>query len=97
MNTIHLVATMVALPLLASTARGDPSRIAAETLQVDALKSAYLACDRQTSRGRMDPATASRCMAISSVLTQRAFEGDFDRLIAWWRAEKARAAHAATR
>lgn len=96
MNRIHLAATMVALPLLASPARGDPNRIAAETLQVDALKAAYLACDRDTSRDRMEPATASRCMAISSVLMRRAFEGDFDRLIAWWRAEKARAAHAAT-
>lgn len=96
MTKLHLVAAMLALPLLASPSRADPYRIAAESLTIDALKSAYLACDRETSRNRMEPATASRCIAISSALMERAFDGDFDRLIAWWREEKVRAMHAVT-
>jgi hypothetical protein len=91
MTKTHLAAVILAFPLLAPAARGEPDRIAPKALPVDALKVAYLACDRETSRGRMDPGIASRCMAISSELMQRAFEGDFDRLIAWWRTEKARA------
>jgi len=95
MTRIHLAAAILALPLLAPAAHGEPERFAPKAPSVDALKAAYLACDRDTARGRMDPAIASRCMAISSELMQRAFEGDFDRLIAWWRTEKARATHAA--
>ena len=90
MTRTHFAAAMLSVPLLAPQARSEPDPIAPDGSRVETLKAAYLACDRQTSSYRMDPTTAGRCMDVSSELMQLAFDGDFDRLIAWWRAAKAR-------
>jgi hypothetical protein len=61
-----------------------------ETVAIHTLKGAYLACERETSGTRMDEETASRCSGISNELVRRAFGGDFERMIRWYGAEKAR-------
>lgn len=90
MTATRFAAVMLSVSLLAPQARSEPDPTARAGSRVETLKAAYLACDRETSSHRMDPTTADRCMDVSSELMQLAFDGDFDRLIAWWRAAKAR-------
>ena len=70
-----------------------PTRLHAEGGACDAvpleqLKSSYLVCDQVMSRQRVEPLLAQRCAEIGEALKQRAFDGDFERLIAWWRRER---------
>lgn len=62
---------------------------------VEQLMAAYLACDRLMSRQRVEPALAQRCAAVGERLLQRGFDGDFERLIAWWQGARAPIAAAA--
>jgi len=58
-------------------------------LDVAQLKTAYLACDEQASERLLDMGSAALCSQVGEALKQRAFDGDFNRLIEWWRAAKA--------
>jgi hypothetical protein len=58
-------------------------------LDVAQLKTAYLACDEQASEHVLDIGSAMLCSQIAEALKQRAFDGDFTRLIEWWRVAKA--------
>jgi hypothetical protein len=73
-----------------------PFAAAAQTpiaeLPVERLKAAYLACDHVSSQRPLLAEESRLCLEIAEVLKVRHFDGDFDRLIAWWRAEKQRAA-----
>lgn len=60
-----------------------------EAASIESLKQAYLACDRLMSNQRVAAPLAQRCASIGERLQQRAFDGDFDRLIAWWQRERA--------
>jgi len=42
----------------------------------------------------LDAQTFNRCAIVGNELLKRGFNGDFERLLAWWRAEKAQAARA---
>ncbi len=55
---------------------------------VHELKQAYLACEHAASRDRLDFGTAAVCSLIGEELLKRAFDGSFERLLAWWRANK---------
>jgi hypothetical protein len=59
-----------------------------DSVSVDELKRVYLACDRVASQQLLDSATAAHCSLAGEALQKRAFEGSFDQLLAWWRAEK---------
>jgi len=80
-----------ALPLAlamvtAVAAPPDRSHLAAVT--VDELKVAYLECDRRASHALLDVADAAHCSMVFEELKQRAFGGDWNRLLAWWRAQQ---------
>lgn len=66
----------------------QPPAAACKPAPIEQLKAAYLACADHTARHRMDEALAQHCGAIGEQLKQRAFDGDFDRLIAWWQRER---------
>ena len=64
-------------------------------------------CSASSSSTRADPTEAlpgrpscrqgfQRCTAVADELLKRGFDGDFDRMIAWWRLEKQRFAQAET-
>ena len=55
---------------------------------VAALKEEYLRCDRVSARQRLALQAAIYCSAISEELLKREFHGDFDLLLAWWRAAR---------
>ena len=44
----------------------------------------------------LDAATYQRCSAVGEELLKRGFDGDFERLLAWWRQEKPRFARTET-
>ena len=53
----------------------------------DDLKDIYLRCAAFSSRTRMDQDAAALCSTVSEILMKRSFEGDFNALIAWWKAQ----------
>ncbi|MGZ5205796.1 MAG: hypothetical protein ACXWCU_11435 [Caldimonas sp.] len=93
---IHRLACAAALSLgLFATldmARAGETLLAAVPL--DRLKSAYLACDRVTSQAVVDLDRFVQCERVGDELLRRGFGGDFERLLAWWHAEKANQAAA---
>lgn len=75
------------LPALALAASGAaPAEPAAHELA--ALKRAYLTCDREASRRLLAPGEAMACSVIGEQLLQQGFGGDWERLLAWWRAAR---------
>jgi hypothetical protein len=83
----------LALAALTATAEPDRSHLAAVT--IDELKAVYLACDRRASSALLDAAEAAHCSLIHEELKQRAFGGDYARLLAWWLSQ--RVSHAPAR
>jgi hypothetical protein len=73
-------ATWIVLGLLAcSQASGT------ESDPVESLKDVYLACDHAATQRRLTPAEAMQCSIVAEQLLQRGFDGDLDRLLAWWK------------
>lgn len=67
-------------------AQGPPRFL--PTVALAELKQVYLACDQAASRQLLDMETAAHCSFVGEALQKRAFEGNFDLLLAWWRTEK---------
>ena len=95
MNT-HSLLLAAALALGAFAARSEPVHLAVAALPLDHLKMAYLACDRAATESALNPSDFQRCVVVGDELLKRGFGGDLDRLLAWWRIEKARFARAET-
>ena len=85
--TTCLVAIVPAVVDMAP-ARAEPTPLATSAL--DDLKRAYLWCDGAAAKGRLDTASIARCSVIYEHLKRHAFEGDFERLLAWSRAQQVR-------
>jgi len=81
------VATVAcALCVASATTLANP-KVSDEELKdfVEALKTAYLWCDHAAASRRLSSADIMRCSVIYEELKQRAFGGDFERLLAWSR------------
>jgi hypothetical protein len=61
------------------------SNVELKAVSIDALKTAYLACDQAAVEGRLSGAAVMQCSVIYEELKQRAFGGDFEKLLAWSR------------
>jgi len=83
-NTSLLAAAALAFaaaaPVAAQPVPKDPSAVS-----IGQLKDNYLACERMAMRGALDSRTAAVCSAYYEALLKRGFDGDFDRMFAWWR------------
>jgi uncharacterized YccA/Bax inhibitor family protein len=75
-------------------AQGHPRFL--PTVPLAELKQVYLACDQAASRQLLDMETAAHCSFVGEALQKRAFEGNFDLLLVWWRTEKLNTSGAAT-
>jgi hypothetical protein len=83
---------IAALALLAGAglaAQAQPDRSSLRLVPVDQLKAMYLRCERTASYGVLDGGDAANCSMVSEELLGRAFDGDFSRLLQWWRQERA--------
>jgi hypothetical protein len=58
------------------------------TLREAQLKRYYLECARDSSRQRMDPGDAAICSEVADILLAHSFDGDFTRMIDWWRTQR---------
>jgi len=85
-GTISVV--LAPLALSASMAFAQPGTGDFASTPVHELKQAYLACEHAASRDRLDFGTAAVCSLIGEELLKRAFDGSFERLLAWWRDNK---------
>jgi len=87
---------MIAAAMIAVLALACAAAIAAEPrlpqLSVDDLKSLFLACDRASMQGLMGSNEAAQCSIVYEDLKARAFDGDFEKLLAWSRAQHQRRA-----
>ncbi|OUL99252.1 hypothetical protein [Variovorax sp. JS1663] len=88
------VAAAVLALFTACPALAQPPRPHLAATSAEELKRIYLDCDRVASRTVLDFAAAAHCSMVGEELKHRVFDGDFDRLIAWWRAQKPRSADA---
>jgi len=58
------------------------------TSSAEQLKAIFLDCDRQASAGLVDMGVAAYCSLAYEELKRTVFDGDFNRLMAWWRAHR---------
>jgi hypothetical protein len=58
---------------------------AVQSLSSAQLRSAYLECDRITSRTAVDPGLMNLCSTVSHTLMERDFGGKLERQLHWWR------------
>jgi|AP12_2_1047962.scaffolds.fasta_scaffold01352_4 hypothetical protein len=84
-RTATALVWLVALttPLAHSQAYGGKPIV----IPIDELKSAYLACNRAATRGRLNTGGIMKCSVVYEELKQRAFGGDFHKLLAWSKAQ----------
>jgi len=80
-------AALVLLAAEAPSARGYTPGGASQAIPVDELKRTYLACNRAATASRMSSGSIMQCSIIYEELKRRAFGGDFDKLLAWSRAQ----------
>lgn len=73
---------------------GPPDRSHLASIDVEVLKLAYMECDRRAAGGLLPAANAADCSLIYEELKERAFGGDYGRLLAWWHAQRNRKAAA---
>jgi hypothetical protein len=81
---IGLVALML-VALAAPRARGQSSDGELKDVPIDELKSVYLSCNGTVMGGQSNSAEIALCSVVYEELKQRAFSGDFEKLLAWSR------------
>jgi hypothetical protein len=89
--TTCCVAAAVFMHWVPMSVRAEPARLT--TLAVDELKRAYLWCDRAAANGRLRAAEIAQCSVFYEDLKRRAFDGDFERLLAWSRTRQGDKVH----
>jgi hypothetical protein len=97
-RTASIAATIAASLLLATPAsnpRAQPPNgtRAAVDREVHSLKAAYMRCDRAATERLLGSGDAAICSVIYEELLKVGFGGDFQRLLAWWRAARVAQAH----
>ena len=70
---------------LATAANGQADRTSLKSATVDDLKQAYLMCDAQAASGRLPASAIMWCSVIYEELKDKAFGGEFEKLLAWSR------------
>ena len=80
-------AFVAAMLATAPAVRAQSPGIDPDSISIAALKRVYLACNRAVLDGWLDGAGVMQCSVVYEALKQRAFGGDFDRLLAWSRAQ----------
>ena len=78
---------LLCIALIAPLAYGQSTGGPREEARIEALKQAYLRCSDAALSGRLHTGGVQYCSEIYEELKERAFEGDFLRLLAWSRAQ----------
>jgi len=81
-RTLAAVIGCVALSV-AATGHGNSTDSALRPPTIDELKRAYLLCNRTAMKGSMEFTAAMQCSILYEQLKERAFAGDFYKLLEW--------------
>ena len=87
---VLLIATLL-IQAIASTpahANGETRDTSLTSGRMVDLENAFWVCDYAGTRGGVDPSQGAACIAITDELKRLKFDGDFDRLVAWWKVHK---------
>ncbi|MDR6536868.1 hypothetical protein [Variovorax soli] len=92
-SPLLLGAAAAALVLMAAASPAPaqapaPDRPHLASASIEALQRTYLECDHIATRTLLDLASAAHCSMVAEELKQRVFGGDFEQLLAWWRANR---------
>jgi hypothetical protein len=82
------LALTLALAAVSTASSGQPDRSELAAVALADLRLMYLHCDRRAAQTLLGAAEAGHCSLVAEELKQRGFGGDFDRLLAWWRAQR---------
>lgn len=58
-------------------------------LSDEALEARFWTCDVRSTQAMLPPGDGAQCVRWQDELKRRRFDGDFERLLVWWRAHKA--------
>jgi hypothetical protein len=79
---------LVLITLAASLAHGQSTGDELKSLSIAELKRGYLLCNYAAISGRLNSAAIPQCSILYEELKQRAFGGDFYKLLAWSKAQR---------
>lgn len=85
-RTATVFACTLAAALAVPLAHSRPLSEQINSASIEELKALYLACDRASTAEALTRADVKMCSTIYEALKHRAFDGDFDKLLAWSRA-----------
>ena len=85
-TTACWVAAAALMHSVPTIVRAEPTRLT--HLAVEELKRAYLWCNSAAAMGRLRTVDIAQCSVLYEDLKNRAFQGDFERLLAWSRAQQ---------
>jgi hypothetical protein len=85
MKTLTTLACAAALALPLSFTAAQTTDIPLPDLTGEQLEAEYLECERAAGDGMLGIDLATHCSIVYEAFKARAFDGDFERLLAWWR------------
>ncbi len=85
MKTLTTLACAAALALPLSFAAAQTEDVPLPDLTNEQLEAEYLDCEREAGDGMLGIDLATHCSIVYEAFKARAFDGDFERLLAWWR------------
>ena len=87
MKTSTFLRTLTLAVSLAGAALGATAQTqtsALSSIDTPRLQAIYLRCADESARSPLDSVDFAFCAAVGDALRDRAFDGSFERLIAWW-------------
>ena len=88
------LATLVAASIVAVACLGAASAVFATSPDMSRIDDEHLErlfwdCDAHATQEALSPGDGALCATLSDLLKARRFDGDFGRMLDWWRAHKA--------
>ncbi len=84
-----LATTTVALACLGAATLVHATSPDLSRLDSDRLVGLFWDCEAQATQEVVSPGDGAMCSSVSDMLKLRLFNGDFERMLGWWRAHKA--------
>jgi hypothetical protein len=88
MNIPLKTSLLIGAAALATLASAQTARPAFADLDDATIENAFWHCDVRATQVALEPAEGVLCERLADALKQRRFDGDFTRLLAWWREHK---------
>lgn len=86
-RTLRALHLSIAALCLAASGLGHANPV--PSLSDEALEARFWACDVASTHTVLSAAEGAQCVRWQDELKARRFDGDFERLLVWWRANKA--------